>query len=99
MNKSEAISKLESLVGQIHSLKTLTRYGFEYKRWQRDTEVAIRRTFGEDSRNVKDFDRVWNGPIFVTNNTPDSYFQERYIKGLENSRAMLESMVNEVKEY
>jgi TIR domain-containing protein len=99
MQKRDAIAKLSQLIKRIEPLKQLPRYSTEYKKWERDTEVAIEYVFGEQSRHIKDFKGIWTSPFIVTSSTPDSYFQERYLNGLENSKAILESMIEEIEDY
>lgn len=66
---------------------------------RRDTEVALERIFGADSRHKTDFTRVrYNLGAFAAS-TPDSAFEQAYARGLRNAKAVLASIIEEINEF
>lgn len=70
-----------------------------FTKWKRDTEVAIERIFGAQSRNLADFKDVRYTLMMFTTSTPDSEFIRAYQSGLETAAAILSSMIDEIREY
>ncbi|HEY0838472.1 MAG TPA: hypothetical protein VGE72_31480 [Azospirillum sp.] len=70
-----------------------------FTKWRRDTEIAIERIFGVQSRNLTDFKDVHYSLSFFSTSTPDSDFIQAYRHGLENAAAVLNSMIDEIEEY
>ena len=99
--KAKAIARLQKALDAISELKNLPQRTSspEFVKWRRDTEVAITNTFGEGSRHLKDFTDIRYGLSIVTTRTPDSEFQEAYVRGLDSAASVLESMIDEIKEY
>lgn len=99
MNKQQAIEKLKRQASQITELKQKERFNSDFKKWKRDTEIAIQKIFGENTRHIEDFNKVSYSFSVYSSGTPDSEYQERYIKGLNNAQAVLESFIQEIEEY
>lgn len=70
-----------------------------FTKWRRDTEIAIERIFGTQSRNLSDFKSVSYSLIAFSTSTPDSEFLWAYRRGLEEAAAILSSMIDEIKDY
>ena len=97
--KSKAIERLKGKLDAISELEQLQRDSLEFRKWRRDTEVAIVNTFGDESRHIRDFTGIdYIGPISLRG-TPDSALQEAYAKGLESAASVLKSMIDEIEEY
>lgn len=99
MKKDNPITKLEQQVEQIALLKKKERFSQEYKKWHRDTEVAIEKIFGRDGRHLEDFKKIQFAPIAFSTGTPDSFFDDCYFEGLDDAKSTLESMIDELREY
>lgn len=99
MNSNRAIEILERQKLAIAPLLTGPRFSPEFKKWQRDTEVAIERVFGADGRNIEDFKKIRYSLSAYTNHTPDHEFIEAYRRGLRNAEAVLASMIDEIRDY
>lgn len=99
MIKSEAIERLESLKERAGQLAGLPRGSQDFKKWHRDTEVAIERIFGEGTRHSKDFTDISYSLMMFSSSTPDSAFDDAYRGGVRNAISVLESLIDEVKEY
>ncbi len=99
MRKDDAIGKLERQRSLISQLKSKPRSSPEFKKWRRDTEVAIEKIFGKDTRHLEDFISVKYNPLMYAIGTTDNVFDETYRKGLDEAASVLNSLVDEVTEY
>ena len=107
--KDKAIQRLQRALDAIEDLQQSKRRSSspEFKKWQRNTEITIANTFGDNSRHVKDFTVISYSPSMVAislfedsdYHSNDSEYQECYISGLERATSVLESMIEEVEEY
>ncbi len=97
--KSKALERLKKVHDAIPDLKKQQHGSSEFKKWRRNTEVAIANTFGETSRHVKDFTKINYYMTTITSSTPDSAYQRAYVNGLESAASVLLSMIEEVEEY
>ena len=98
--KAKAIERLKGKLVAISELEQLQRDSPEFRKWHRDTEVAITNTFGTESRHIQDFTRIiYVGPISWGRTTPDSERQKAYVRGLDSAASVLESMIDEIEEY
>ena len=71
----------------------------EFIKWHRDTEVAIEKIFGAQSRNLTDFRNVKYHLSFYTESTTDAEITGGFNRGLERAAAVLDSMLREIEEY
>ncbi|WP_199878964.1 hypothetical protein [Salinivibrio kushneri] len=99
MNKIEAIERLQILKGKAEKLADMPRGSQDFKKWHRDTEVAIERIFGEGTRHYKDFTNIQYSLRMFLSGTPDSAFENAYRTGVRTAITVLESFIDEVKEY
>lgn len=99
VSKEKAVEKLQAQINSIKSLRSLKRGSSEFKKWIRDTQVAIEHIFGNKSRHITDFNNIRYSLGVLSSSTPDSRFQEAYISGLNNAEAILISMCEEINEY
>lgn len=98
--KAKAIERLRKVLNDIPELKQLPYDSPKFEKWQRDTRLALTNTFGDDSNHIHDFNRIdYFGSGVWAPGTPDSLVQEDYVGGLESAEALLESMIDEIKEY
>ena len=95
-SKAKAIERLQKVRGEVAELKVLRCHSPEFKKWRRNTRVAIAHSFGSESSQVKDFNDIQYSSFTATS---DSELQENYVQGLEVATSILESMIDEIKEY
>jgi hypothetical protein len=93
---SAGITKLRRQVDQIDDLKRATALSPQFTKWCRDTEIVIARTFGTTTRHLEDFKSVHFYPMAIGPSTDEHRF---YTEGLEEARAILTSMIEELSEY
>ena len=98
-DKAKALERLRKALGRVPELKRLRRHSPEFKKWRRDTRIAVANTFGEKSSHVVDLQQIQFSLGMSSIYTLGSEFQEAYVKGLESSEAILESMIEEIEEY
>ncbi|MFP8966125.1 hypothetical protein ACKC9G_06080 [Pokkaliibacter sp. CJK22405] len=99
MNKTEAIERLENLKERACQLAGERRGSSDFNKWRRDTEVAIERIFGEKTRHSKDFMEIRYSLGIFTTATPNSAFDNAYKNGVRYAITVLESLIDEIKEY
>lgn len=99
MNKSEALKRLEALKNRAGDLVSLPRGSQEFKKWYRDTEIAIEKIFGESTRHSKDFTDISYSLNYFSTGTPDSAFHQKYQTGVKTAITLIESLLDEINEY
>lgn len=99
MTKEKAIDILTQQVNLIDDLKNQQPFSELFKKWRRDTEIAIEKIFGSNTRHVEEFNSIPYHPLLIMEYTPESEHQEAFYKGLDDARSILQSMIGEIKEY
>ena len=97
--KSEARNRISNALGQISQLSYFNRRSPEFMRWRRSTEIAISNTFGDNSRHTQEFYDISFSPSRVITGMDNSVYVRAYERGLGETKALLESMVEEIEEY
>ena len=90
--KGKALERLRKALDEIAELKQLSTDSPQFKKWRRDTRVAITNTFDSDSGHVSEFAAVRFFSLSINR-------QQAYTQGLESAAAILESMIDEINEY
>ncbi|MDT5158840.1 MAG: hypothetical protein QOH51_3197 [Acidobacteriota bacterium] len=91
----ETIKSLESLVGQIESLKQSNGSSIEFKKWRHDTERLLRNTFGESSHYFKEFTQINFGLYSAIGPTDMRRRRELYSHGLDDAQILLQSIIED----
>lgn len=99
ISKDKAIEKLRDKISRVGELQNLRRGSTEFKKWRRDTRVAIENIFGQKSQHIKDFSSIGYSLSIISPGIPEARYQDAYQRGLENSVAILESLIDEINEY
>lgn len=99
LNKDQAVDKLQRQAGAVEPLKQKQRGSSEFKKWCRDTEIAIENIFGNDTRHVEDFTKIRYHLGVWSTSTPDYEYQRAYVSGLDRAYAIISSMIDEINEY
>lgn len=100
--KVEIKKAIEALQGQINLIDTLKQrdaFSPDFEKWQRDTEVAIERIFGKNGRHISDFRNIKYGARRWVHGTPECINPQRFYKGLDNAKGILQSMKEEIEGY
>ncbi|MYD50574.1 MAG: nucleotide-binding protein [Dehalococcoidia bacterium] len=98
-SKNKSINRLQRALDKISELKELPSHSPQFEKWQRDTEVAISNAFGDKPKYLKDFSDIRFSPIVHFAESSEAYYQEAYVSGLESATAVIESMIDEIREY
>lgn len=99
MDGNRAIEIIQRKIDTIDELEQMQRNSPAFTKWRRDTEVALERIFGQASRHKNDFMNVPYSLSVFSSATPESKFQEAYVRGLSNARAILSSIIGEIQEF
>ena len=57
-DKAKALERLRKALGRVPELKGLRSGSPEFKKWRRDTRIAIANTFGDKSGQVVEFNNI-----------------------------------------
>lgn len=95
LDKQRAKERLNDQIGMIPQLQ---RENSEFKKWLRDTEVVIERLFGSDTRHLYDFKKVSYSPSYYNMYNPEPAKTQAFYNGLNDYKAVLSSMVDEIEE-
>ena len=98
-NKDRAKERLQRVLDVIPALKQLRYDSSEFTGWRRDTEVAIRNTFGESSSQNREVNNILFSPSAYNVRYREEQFQSTYLMGLETAAVTIQSMIDEVEEY
>ena len=97
VDKQKAFEILQRQIDFVETLKHKERFSPDFKKWQRDTEVAIEKIFGENGRHLGDFRRIGYALNWPDISESDHILE--YQQGLDDARKIIESMVDEITEY
>lgn len=98
-DKKRALERIRRQMALIDDVGKHPRFSPTFKKWKRDTEVMLEHVFGGETRHVKDFNEVSYAPMAFFSGTPDRVFDDRFREGLDHSKQVLESMIDEVREF
>ena len=99
MNDKKSIEILNRQIDLIKSVAKSGRYSQEFKKWHRDTEIAIQKIFGETTRHIADFNRTLYSLSGRERSAPDYIRTEKFQEGLKDVKAILESLIEEIENY
>jgi hypothetical protein len=94
MDKTTAIQKLQRSIDQLNQGVGQSTSEASFKRWRRDTHVAIENIFGSNSRHADEFNKIRFTPMAFSSGTD---WHEPFMRGLSTARATLESMIQEIE--
>jgi predicted nucleotide-binding protein len=98
MKKQQAKETIKSLIARIPALQNTDDDSPEFEKWKRDTRVAIRNIFAGSTSHIQDFENQLLG-LLVDRYTSGLQRHNHYLKFLDTSRAILESMIEEIDQY
>ncbi|NQE61402.1 hypothetical protein [Caulobacter sp. RHG1] len=99
MNKAQALDLLQQRREAISTLGHGYVTSPEFKKWRRDTEVAIEKIFGAEARNISDFRAIRFSVVAYHATGPTSRQLAAYSNGLDSARAVINSMIDEINTF
>ena len=99
MDNERAMKILGAQRERIPLVKSQKRNSADFEKWHRDTEIAIEKIFGEETRHIKDFKDIYYYLPSYQMDTPDSEFDQAFKRGLDEADKILLSMIEEIEEY
>jgi hypothetical protein len=99
MDEATAIEKIKTKIGQIAELERLPRSCPQFLKWYRETTVLLERIFGPDAYQLRHFQAIqftYRGMYQVGDTQP---FERRYREALQEAKAILTSIYEEIGEY
>ena len=98
-HKGKSIERLQRALNAIPELQVRRHDSPEFKKWHRDTEVAIENTFVGETRHIGDFKQIGYWSFIIHSGMAESEDHRAYLGGLESAAAVLKSMIGEIEEY
>jgi len=99
MEKQKIIEKLKERIESLRTLPAIAAKDATFKKWRRDTDVALEHLFGKDTRHIRDFRGVSFTPGSYNMKNPEPAFARAFVDGKASAEALLQSMIDEVQEY
>ena len=90
--KPQAKARIQQVLDVIPALQSMSRSSEDFRRWCRNTAIAIGNTFPGHPKYRDDFEKI-RYALYGTNE------QTGYRRGLSTASAMLQSMLDEINEY
>ena len=103
MEKSRALKLLQNAAAELDVLPDNGNYQDPVvKQWLMDTKAKVEAVFGVESRQLKDFVKIFFGPRILTNSRhdpeQDRHNREGYTKGKRDATVVVTSFIREVEE-
>jgi len=99
MTKDKVVAKLNKCLEALRTIQATGTGQPAFKKWRRDTEVALEHLFGTDTRHLYDFRGVSFTPNSYSMTNPGPAFARAFANGRSSAEALLQSMIDEVSEY
>ena len=99
MKKADALAKLRQQIDEIANLKDKETLSGEWTKWRRDTEVAIEKIFGKDTRHSSEFSNIKYSLNYFGLRVDEAVTRRTFLSGLDLAESILESMHKEVNDY
>ncbi len=98
MQKEKTKEILQCRLNEANKLMSVSRNSPEFDKWKRDTRVAIAKIF-HDEKHISDFTTItYCFSTYIGLHTEADY-QNRYIEGLMQAIAILNSFIDEIDAY
>jgi hypothetical protein len=91
--KDELTIRLKEQIDNIGAFKKGFPVSPEFMVWRKETEEVLRRLFGEDSPEVRDFSEIYYTPIFLSCRMDDEAFEDAFRNGIEEAGDLLSRML------
>jgi hypothetical protein len=88
---------LRMQISHMDHLESLSPYTDEFKDWYEKTDVLLMAIFGAQSHPRQAFQSILYTPLFLSCRCSDTVFSDAFHEGLEAARALLESLVHNMK--
>lgn len=98
-DKQKALKILNELISRVDNVKSQGRKSPSFNQWQHDAAVAVANIFGENTANHRRFTGIRYSLSAFTSGTPQSAFEQRWMNGLEEARAILKSLTEQIQTY
>lgn len=100
MSDENSIRKLEALVIRSSSIPISgSQKEAGFAKWHSDCRIAVARIFGNESRNLKDFESVNYSPGTYTLDNADAAFKRAQKSGIEQANAKILSYIDEIVNF
>ena len=98
MQRDNAIESLKELISSTERFRNQSTSPQEFFKWMRDARVTIKHIFGSHSEHIKYFEDMSFSSLDYRGLSKGSAFYRTFISGLDKSKELLESMIEEIEE-
>jgi len=99
VEKEHAIQKIQRQLDELLHLPAVNSIDGEFKRWLRNTELAIEHVFGEGTRHLRDLRAIRWTPAICYLEDPAPEFRRAFKAARDRAAGVLRSMIDELNEY
>ena len=96
MEAKKAKELIQRQIDTIASLREKPRWSNEYKSWQYTTDRILEQIFGENSKQLKRFEKIRRNVVAATSATD---WNKVYSDDLDESEAILSSFIQEIETF
>lgn len=99
MKKKDAIQRLDRQLGLIRELEGKSTDSPEFQKWQRDTDVAIKKIFTEQRHHLEFINIAYFRSPSWSDARAGITHANAYSEGLQKAHVLLQSFIDEIKDY
>lgn len=96
MEEAKAIEKLEKLRDELSTFINSSSDDVEFKKWERDTYVAIEKIFPGKERYITEFNQIYFSSMY--RRSPEDK-RQCFRNAIAQADALLRSMIDEIRDY
>jgi len=98
MDKKLAISLLLKQKEEIETLRSSTYSDAKFKKWKRDTVVALKNIFYNDESYINDFENISFNILWVMDEHPEEDYAH-FQHGIDIAKSIIQSFIDEIETY
>jgi len=100
LKPEEAISRFSDLIKRAEQLINRSTDDQDFKKWHRDTQIAIEKILGENTRHIKDFNMIEYSSCFYVSGMSDyDCYVKPYQSGMSSAITVLKSFIDEINDW
>jgi len=95
VEREKALEILNQQIEFIPEIKNKRILSSEFKKWKRDTEIAIQKIFGQATRHIDDFTKI----RYYLGSSLEREDRAYFCRSLDDAEAILQSFIDELLKY
>ena len=99
-SKTDAVDLLKESLSFIPELKEKAVESQKFMEWRRNAEVSISRIFGDETRHLKEFQKISYRPsMVILDGKQSETYRRSFLWGIAKAEATLNSMISEIEKF